>query len=68
MTAGQCPVVKYSRDLMMAILWGRMDYLKEVMNAEVVSLEKAIEAYRKFDEGSPKKYVIDPHGSLKKAA
>lgn len=68
MTAGQCPVVKYSRDLMMAILWGRMPYLKEVMNAEVVSLDKAIEAYHKFDDGSTKKYIIDPHGSLKKAA
>ncbi len=68
MTAGQCPVVKYSRDLMMAILWGRMSYLKEVMNAEVVSLDNAIDAYRKFDEGSAKKYVIDPHGMVEKAA
>ena len=68
MTAGQCPVLKYSRDLMMAILWGRMNYLKEVMNAEVVPLDKAIEAYRLFDEGSPKKFIIDPHGSVKKAA
>lgn len=53
---------------MMAILWGRMSYLKEVMNAEVVSLDNAIDAYRKFDEGSAKKYVIDPHGMVKKAA
>ncbi len=43
MTAGQCRVVKDSWDLMMAILWGRMDYLK-AMNAEVVSLDNAIEA------------------------
>ena len=65
--AGQCPVVKYSRDLMMAILWGRMDYLSEVMNVEVVSLDRTIEAYRMFDEGSANKFIIDPHNSLKKA-
>ena len=52
----------------MAILWGRMGYLKEVINAEVVPLDKAIEAYRLFDEGAPKKFIIDPHGSVKKAA
>ena len=38
---GQAPVMKYSRDLMMAILWDRMPYLSEVMNIEVVPLEKA---------------------------
>ena len=43
---GQCPVMKYNRDLMMAILWDRMDYLSEVMNIEVIPLEKAPEAYR----------------------
>ncbi len=64
LTAGQCPVKKYYRNLMMAILWDRMPYLGEVMNAEVVPLEKAIDAYRIFDEGSPKKFIIDPHGSL----
>lgn len=64
LTAGQCPVVKYSRDLMMAILWDRMPYLSEVMNVEVVPLEKAPEAYRVFDDGSPKKFVLDPHGSV----
>jgi glutathione-independent formaldehyde dehydrogenase len=65
LTAGQCPVVKYSRNLMMAILWDRMPYLSEVMNIEVVPLEKAPEAYRAFDDGSPKKFVLDPHGSVR---
>ena len=60
-TAGQCPVLKYSRDLMQAILWGRLDHLVDVMNAQVVSLENALEAYKVFDHGSPKKYVVDPH-------
>jgi glutathione-independent formaldehyde dehydrogenase len=65
---GQCPVMKYNRALMMAILWGRMDYLDKVVNVEIIPLEKAPEAYRLFDEGSPKKFVIDPHGSVKKSA
>jgi glutathione-independent formaldehyde dehydrogenase len=65
LTAGQCPVVKYSRNLMMAILWDRMPYLSEVMNIEVVPLEKAPEAYGAFDDGSPKKFVLDPHGSVR---
>lgn len=68
MVAGQAPIKKYNRQLMEAILWDRMPYLGEVMNVEVVSLDKAIDAYRLFDEGSPKKYIIDPHNSLKKAA
>ena len=57
--------MKYNRGLMEAILWGRMPYLSEVMNIEVVPLEKAPEAYRTFDEGSPKKFVLDPHGSVR---
>lgn len=68
MVAGQAPIKKYNRQLMEAILWDRMPYLGEVMNVEVVPLDKAVEAYRLFDEGSPKKYIIDPHNSLKKAA
>ena len=63
---GQCPVMKYNRELMQAILWGRMDYLGKVMNVEVISLDKAPEAYHAFDDGAPKKFVIDPHGSTGK--
>jgi glutathione-independent formaldehyde dehydrogenase len=68
LTGGQCPVKKYNRDLMMAILWDRMPYLGQVVNTEIISLENAPEAYRIFSEGSPKKFVIDPHGSLKQTA
>lgn len=67
-TAGQCPVMRYHRDLMMAILWDRMPYLTPLLNTEIISLDKAVEAYKTFHDGSPKKFVIDPHGSLKKAA
>lgn len=31
-------------------------------------LEHAPRAYKTFSDGSPKKFVIDPHGSVKKAA
>jgi glutathione-independent formaldehyde dehydrogenase len=65
LTAGQCPVVKYSRNLMMAILWDRMPYLSEVTNVEFIPLDKAPEAYRAFDDGSPKKFVLDPNGSVR---
>jgi glutathione-independent formaldehyde dehydrogenase len=67
MTAGQCPVMHYHRDLMEAILWDRMPYLSKLLNVQVIRLEDAIEAYRIFDEGSPKKFVIDPHGVTKMA-
>jgi glutathione-independent formaldehyde dehydrogenase len=43
-----------------------MDYLGELLNVEIIPLDKAPEAYRAFDDGSPKKFVIDPHGTVKK--
>jgi hypothetical protein len=33
---------------------------------EIQNLDFPIEAYHIFDEGSPKKLVIDPHGSVRK--
>jgi len=66
--AGQCPVMRYNRELMMAILWGRMPYLTDLLNTEVITLDDAVEAYKVFHEGSPKKYVIDPHNTTKLAA
>ncbi len=58
---GQCPVMKYHRGLMMAILHDRVDIAKAV-NATTVSLDGAPGAYADFDSGVAKKYVIDPHG------
>jgi glutathione-independent formaldehyde dehydrogenase len=66
--AGQCPVMKYNRDLMMSILWDRMPYLTPLLNTEFISLDEAPQAYKTFHDGSPKKFVIDPHGSARKAA
>jgi glutathione-independent formaldehyde dehydrogenase len=68
LTAGQCPVMRYNRDLMMAILWDRMPYLTPLLNTEVIALEDAVAAYETFHDGSPKKYVIDPHNTTKLAA
>ncbi|SOC40869.1 formaldehyde dehydrogenase, glutathione-independent [Salinicoccus kekensis] len=61
---GQTPAMKYNRDLMKAILSGRADIAKAV-NATVISLDEAPDGYKDFDKGAAKKYVIDPHGSLK---
>lgn len=64
LTAGQAPIMRYNRDLMMAILWDRMPYLGAMLNTEIIGLEEAPDAYATFSEGSPKKFVIDPHGSV----
>ncbi|ALS21124.1 MULTISPECIES: formaldehyde dehydrogenase, glutathione-independent [Paenibacillus] len=62
---GQTPVMKYHYELMMSILRGRAQIAKAV-NATVISLDEAPQAYAAFDKGAARKYVIDPHGILKK--
>ena len=62
---GQTPVMKYHRDLMMAILSGKAQIAKAV-NATLISLDQAPAAYAEFDQGASKKFVIDPHGMLNK--
>lgn len=64
---GQTPVVKYNRQLMQAILHGRLN-IAEIVNAQVISLEEAPQGYESFDQGVAKKFVLDPHGMLTKAA
>jgi hypothetical protein len=44
-----------------------MSYLSEVMNNAIVLLEKAPTVHRAFDECSPKEFITDFHGSVKKA-
>ena len=63
-TTGQCPVMKYNRDLMMAILHDKVQIAKAV-NATTISLDQVPESYREFDSGVARKYVIDPHGMVK---
>ena len=64
---GQCPVLRYNRGLMSAILHDKVQIAKAV-NATVISLDDAPTGYRDFDKGAAKKFVIDPHGVAKKAA
>ena len=64
-TTGQCPVMRYNRQLMMAILHDRVQIAKNV-NATVIPLTQAPEGYREFDKGVARKYVLDPHGMIKK--
>ncbi len=59
-TTGQCPVMKYHRQLMQAILHDKIKIAKAV-NATVISLDKAPQGYKDFDKGAAKKFVIDPH-------
>ncbi|WP_266033024.1 formaldehyde dehydrogenase, glutathione-independent [Brucella intermedia] len=64
---GQTPVLKYNRQLMRAILHGRLN-IADIVNAQVISLEDAAKGYESFDQGAAKKFVLDPHGLVTKAA
>lgn len=64
---GQCPVMRYHRQLMQAILYEKTQPAKAV-NVTIISLDEAPQGYRDFDKGAARKYVIDPNNMLKKAA
>lgn len=64
---GQCPVMRYHRQLMMAILHGKTKPAA-ACNVEIISLDDAPRGYADFDKGAAKKFVIDPHGVIGKAA
>ena len=64
---GQCPVMKYNRNLMMAILHDKVQIAKNV-NATPIPLDQAPQGYQEFDQGAARKYVLDPHGVLGKRA
>lgn len=61
---GQTPVMKYHRQLMMSILNGKAQIAKAV-NATLISIDEAPNAYAAFDSGVARKFVIDPHGLVK---
>ncbi len=63
-TTGQCPVMRYNRQLMMAILNDRVQIAKAV-NATVISLDEAPKGYRDFDKGAARKYILNPNGMIK---
>ena len=64
---GQCPVKKYNRQLMMAILHDKVHIGKNV-NATVIPLDDAPKGYADFDRGAARKFVLDPHGLIGSAA
>jgi len=64
---GQCPVMTYNRNLMMAILHEKIQIAKAV-NVTLIGLEDAPTGYRDFDKGAAKKFVLDPHGTVRKIA
>ncbi len=59
-TTGQCPVMRYNRQLMQAILHDRIQIAKAV-NVTTITLDQAPTGYKDFDKGAAKKFVIDPH-------
>jgi glutathione-independent formaldehyde dehydrogenase len=61
---GQCPVMKYHRKLMNAILYDRI-HIADAVNVQVISLDDAPSGYRDFDKGAAKKFVIDPHNIVR---
>jgi glutathione-independent formaldehyde dehydrogenase len=61
---GQCPVLRYNRQLMMAILHDKVNVAKAV-NVTVLPLEDAPRGYHDFDKGAAKKFVLDPHGMVR---
>ncbi|MET4050803.1 glutathione-independent formaldehyde dehydrogenase [Frigoribacterium sp. PvP054] len=65
-TTGQCPVMKYNRQLMMAILHDRTSIAKNV-HAQAIGLEDAPRGYAEFDKGAATKYVLNPNGLIKAA-
>ncbi|PRY70341.1 glutathione-independent formaldehyde dehydrogenase [Glaciihabitans tibetensis] len=62
-TTGQCPVMKYNRSLMMAILGDKAHIAKNV-NAKAIGIDDAPRGYAEFDAGAATKYVLNPNGYL----
>lgn len=64
---GQTPVIRYNRQLMMAILHGRLP-IADIVNAKIIPLDDAPTGYNSFDHGAAQKFVLDPHGMFSEAA
>src|SRR5579883_2973162 len=62
-TTGQTPVMRYNRQLMMAVLNDKVQIAKAV-NATVIPLDEAPKGYVDFDKGAAKKFVLDPHNMI----
>ena len=62
-STGQCPVMKYNRQLMQCILHDKVQIAKAV-NVTTITLDDAPKGYKDFDKGAAKKFVLDPHGMI----
>ncbi len=62
-TTGQCPVMRYHRQLMNCILHDKIQIAKAV-NVMTITLDQAPTGYSDFDKGAATKFVIDPHGMI----
>ena len=62
-TTGQCPVMRYHRQLMNAILHDKVQIAKAV-NATIITLDEAQQGYKDFDKGAAKKFVFNPHAMI----
>lgn len=65
-TTGQCPVMRYNRQLMMTILHDKV-HIADAVGATPIGLEDAPQGYADFDQGAAKKYVLNPNGYIKTA-
>src|SRR5438552_8047113 len=63
LTTGQCPVLRYNRQLMQAILHDKVHPARNV-NVTIIPLDDAPRGYEDFDRGAARKFVIDPHGVI----
>ena len=66
-TTGQCPVLRYNRQLMMMI-WYDKAHIAKAVNATVIPLDEAPRGYQEFDRGAARKYVLDPNGLIPESA
>jgi glutathione-independent formaldehyde dehydrogenase len=62
---GQCPVMKYHRGLMQAILYDKIQ-IANAVNVTVITLDDAPKGYKDFDKGAARKFVLDPHKMIGK--
>jgi glutathione-independent formaldehyde dehydrogenase len=59
--------MRYNRQLMQAI-WHDKIQIAKAVNATVITLDEGPQGYKDFDKGAAKKFILDPHGLVKKAA
>ncbi|MFL2001237.1 formaldehyde dehydrogenase, glutathione-independent [Microbacterium sp. A1-JK] len=62
-TTGQCPVMRYNRQLMMAILHDKVQ-IATAVHATPITLDEAPQGYADFDSGTARKYVLNPNGYI----